>query len=263
MIPPGPEPAGGGVHVEHLEGGTLRRLVLGGPMGNIIGLDTIDALCGCFEEAGSARALKAIVIQGAGHHFSFGASVPEHLPGICERMIPAFGRLFRIMVRSSVITLAAVHGRCLGGGLELAAICHRIFASPGATFGQPEITLGVFPPVASILLSDRVGRGRAEDICLSGRILGSEEACRIGLVDEIAGDPIAAAMDYARQHLLPRSASSLRIAARALRLDIAQRLDQQLPAVERLYLADLMATHDASEGIRSFMEKRAPIWKDA
>ena len=160
------------------------------------------------------------------------------------------------------MTLAAVRGQCLGGGLELAGFCNRLFASPDAKLGQPEIALGVLAPVASVVLAERVGRSRAEDLCLSGRSLTAAEAERIGLVDEIAEDPTEAALGYAREYLLPRSASSLRIAVRALRSGFAERFRAQLAEVERLYLQELMSTTDALEGLQAFLEKRAPSWSN-
>jgi cyclohexa-1,5-dienecarbonyl-CoA hydratase len=204
-----------------------------------------------------------VLIEGDGPHFSFGASVAEHRPGRIGEMLPAFHGLFAQMLRAAVPLLAAVRGQCLGGALELAAFCQRVFAAPDARLGQPEIQLGVFAPVASLILPERIGRGGAEDLCLSGRTLDADEALRIGLVDEIAADPAAAALAYARRHLLPRSASSLRMAVRASRHGFASRLQRDLQELEHLYLDELMATHDAVEGIAAFVEKRPPVWSDS
>ncbi|MCJ7626896.1 MAG: enoyl-CoA hydratase-related protein, partial [Longimicrobiales bacterium] len=162
-----------------------------------------------------------------------------------------------------VVTLAAVRGQCLGGAMELAIFCNRIFASPDANFGQPEIVLGVLAPVASVMLSERVGRGRAEDLLITGRSLPAEEALSIGLVDEIADDPESAALKYAREHLLPKSASSLRFAVRAARAGFEKRVRVELAEVERLFLEELIDTADAQEGLTAFLEKRAPEWKNS
>jgi cyclohexa-1,5-dienecarbonyl-CoA hydratase len=204
--------------------------------------------------------LRAICLEGAGPHFSFGASVQEHLPDRVSGMLQKFDALLGALLDSHVPVLAAVRGSCLGGALELATVCHRIVAAREATFGQPEIVLGVFAPAASVLLTERIGRGHAEDLCLSGRTIGTDEAFRVGLADEIAGDPMAAALAYARQHFVPRSASSLRLAVEAARTGLVARLQRDLPAVERLYLDRLMKTGDAVEGLQAFLEKRAPHW---
>jgi cyclohexa-1,5-dienecarbonyl-CoA hydratase len=250
------------VRIDRLEEGALWRVLLDTPKANILDLRKTRMLSEIFDRARDARPLKGILIEGSGAHFSYGASVQEHLPGAFEEMIRAFHDLFHRMLESSVVTLAAVRGQCLGGALELVSACNRVFASSDAKFGQPEILLGVFPPVASVILAERVGRGAAEDLCLSGRSIAAEEARRIGLVDSIADDPSAAALEYARTHLVPRSATSLRLAVRAVRAGFAERFRQELAKVERLYMEELMSTADAVEGLQAFLDKRPPVWRN-
>jgi cyclohexa-1,5-dienecarbonyl-CoA hydratase len=256
-------PAEGPVRVEPLDDGAIWRVLLATPKANIVDMEKVEILAAIFDRATRARALKAIIIEGEGPHFSFGASVQEHLPGSFEAMLRGFHGLFLRMLDASVFTLAAVRGQCLGGGLELAFFCNRVIASPDAKLGQPEIVLGVFAPVASVALADRVGRGAAEDLCISGRSVASDEALRIGLVDEIADEPGEAALTYARQHLLPKSASSLRLAQRAVRRDFGERFRREIAEIERQYVEDLMATADANEGLDAFLGKRKPQWKNA
>jgi cyclohexa-1,5-dienecarbonyl-CoA hydratase len=253
----------GPVRLEKLDGGALWRVVLATPKANILDSEKTEALSAIFERAAGDPGLKAVVVEGEGPHFSFGASVQEHLPEQCGAMLRGFHGLFRRILASSVPTLAAVRGQCLGGGLELAAFCDRLFASPEAQLGQPEIVLGVFAPVASALLSERMGRGAAADLLLSGRSIPAEEAFRRGLVDEIAENPGEAALAYARRHLVPRSASSLRWAVRAARRGFEERFTSTLAEVEKIYLENLMSTSDAVEGLRAFLEKRPPKWSDA
>ncbi len=251
------------VTVEALDDGAVWRVALATPKANILDMEKAEQLCSIFARARDERGLKAVVIEGEGPNFSFGASVEEHLPGQYEKMIPGFHRLFRLMLEASVMTLAVVRGQCLGGGLELAAFCNRVFASPDARLGQPEIVLGVFAPVASVTLPERMGSGAAEDLCLSGRSIRAEEALRTGLVDQIDEDPGAAALAYARKYLLPRSASSLRLAFQAVRGGgRAVRFLTELGRVERLYLDELMATADAVEGLQAFVGKRPAAWRD-
>lgn len=253
----------GSVRVQRSEADQVWSVRIGGSRGNVLDAGVIGALGRIFEEAGRAGDLKAICLSGEGEHFSFGASVPEHLPGQVEGMLPAFHGMFRALFDCAVFVHVAVRGRCLGGGLELAAAGQRIAASPTAVFGQPEIALGVFAPVASLLLAERVGRPRAEELCLTGRMVDANEALGLGLVDELADDPEEAALAFIRKHLLPRSAASLRFANRALRLALRRRLDGDLAALESLYLKELMATRDATEGLRAFLEKRAPEWRNS
>ncbi|MEZ5064890.1 MAG: enoyl-CoA hydratase-related protein [bacterium] len=252
-----------GVRVEVQEGGAIWRVVLDTPKANILDAEKMASLTRTFEEARGEAGLKALLIEGEGEHFSFGASVPEHLPGKFEEMIPAFHRMFRALWDTSVVTVAAVRGQCLGGGLELAAFCHRVVASPIAKLGQPEIVLGVLAPVASVILPERMGRPAAEELLLTGRILPAAEALERHLVDEIAEDPAEAALAWIRKHLLPRSASSLRHAVAAARVGWRARFLEALDEAEHVYVHDLMSTADAAEGLRAFLEKREPVWRDA
>lgn len=256
-------PAPGSLRVERLEDGQVWRAVIDAPKANLVDRAMGRALRDLAAATASAPALKAVVLEGSGAHFSFGASVEEHLPGEVGSMLSEFHATFRAMLDASVVWLAAVRGRCLGGGLEVAAFCHRVFAAPDAVLGQPEIVLGVFAPMASTFLPDRVGRPAAEDLCLTGRTVGAEEALKMGLVDDVSQDPAAAALAWTRTHLLPRSASSLRLAVRALRGGWRRRFEADLAEAERLYLVDLMKTGDAVEGLKAFLEKRPPAWRNA
>ena len=250
------------VHVEPQENRAFWRVTFGVAKGNVIDRALMSSLARVFMNARSSADLKAIILEGAGGHFSFGASVQEHLPDQAQAMLAELRQLVLDVFDSRIIVLAAVQGQCLGGGLELASVCHRIFASADAKFGQPEIALGVFPPIASIVLPERISRAHAEDLCLTGRIVSADEAHRMGLVDEVtAGDPAAAALAWAQTHLSAKSASSLRFAVHALRENLASRIRTELPELETLYLRELMATPDANEGLRAFLEKRRPVWR--
>lgn len=254
----------GPLAVEPLDGGAIWRVAIGGSKGNVLDAAAMDALAALFRGAAAAPHLKAIVLEGQGPHFSFGASVQEHLPPHVGPMLARFHGALLAMLDSAVPVLAAVRGQCLGGGLELVSLCHRVFAAHDAKLGQPEIVLGVFAPVASLVLADRVGRGAADDLCLSGRSVTAQEALRLRLVDEVVeGNPPEAALAWARTHLLPKSASSLRYAVRAARWSLHARLAAELPQVERLYLDGLMSTADALEGLNAFVERRPAVWRDA
>ena len=232
--------------------------------GNILDADTMTDLTAVFHQTLYQRHLKAIVLEGTGDHFSYGASVQEHMPDQVAAMLRRFRELLTAALDSSVVLIAAVRGQCLGGGLELATIAHRILARRDATFGQPEISLGVFAPAASLLLPIRIGRARAEALCLTGAPVDAPKALEMGLVDELVDDdPAAAALAWARTHLASKSASSLRLAVKAIRADVVAAVAHRLPEIERLYLEELMKTADAREGLMAFLEKRTPHWSDA
>lgn len=251
------------VRLEELENGSVRRIVLDTPKANILDAQKIAALTKAFLDVRHATAVKAVILEGAGAHFSFGASVEEHLPERCEAMLGAFHALFRAMLAARVPTVSAVRGQCLGGALELASFCTHVIVAPGGTLGQPEIRLGVIAPVASWFLHERIGRARAENLCVTGRSIGAAEALAIGLADQMADDPSEAALEWVRANLAPHSASSLRFAVAAVRASTIQRFEHELTRIERLYLDELMHTADAREGLRAFIEKRPPVWRDA
>jgi len=242
--------------------GTLLRLRLARPKANIVDAAMIAALQSALGEHLSGARLRAVLLDAEGPHFSFGASVEEHLPGKCARMLRQLHALILQLLESPVPVLVAVRGQCLGGGLEVAAAGHLIFAAPDAKLGQPEIKLAVFAPAASCLLPERIGQARAQDLLFSGRSIEAEEAYRIGLVNALADDPEKAALAYFEQFLAPLSASSLRFAVRAARAGSLTSITEKLAAVERLYLEDLMATHDAVEGLDAFIAKRPANWED-
>lgn len=259
-----PSPAGlNPLRIERDDGDQIWRLRLDRPKGNVIDSAMTQALTAAFVAARGVPSLKAIVLCANGPNFSFGASVAEHAPQLVAGMLATFHELFRRIAACEVPVLAAVRGHCLGGGLEVVSFCHRVFCAPDGKLGQPEIVLGVFAPVASLLLPHRVGRAAAEDLCLTGRTIGADDALRLGLVDQLADDPEAAAMAYAREHLLKHSASSLRHAVRAVRGDFATDFFARLAKLESDYLTQLMATADAVEGIDAFLQKRPPQWRNA
>lgn len=230
------------------------------PRANVLDAAMIAALRESVVSLRRAPDLRLLVFEGAGTEFSFGASVEEHQADQVREMLGSFHALFREIEALGVPTAAAVRGRCLGGGLELAGWCGRVVAAPGATFACPEIKLGVFPPMGTLALDWRVGGGKALELLITGGAVNAAEAVAIGLADELHEDPTAAVRAWYDRHLAPLSASSVRIAWRAARMGLADRLERDLPRLEALYLETLMSTHDANEGIAAFLQKRPPGW---
>ena len=176
-------------------------------------------------------------------------------------MLTGLHQLIRRMIECPVPLLVAVRGQCLGGGLEVALACHLIFVAPDAALGQPEMKLGVFAPAASCLLPELIGQQRAFDLLVSGRTITGTEAVAMGIAHQAHADPGHAALAYFEEHLKSKSASSLRYAVKAARLDYVVRIEEKIRAVEKLYLGELMGTHDAVAGLESFIAKRAPQWQ--
>ncbi len=241
--------------------GRLLRLRLNRPKANLIDAAMIAALDEALARHGADARLGAVLLDAEGPHFSFGASVEEHMPKQCAAMLAGLHALVLRMVEFPVPILVAVRGQCLGGGLEVALAGHMMFVAPDAALGQPEMKLGVFAPAASCLLPELIGPLRALDLLVSGRSITGSEAEAMGLAGATAADPERVALTYFEDHLKPKSASSLRFAVKAARLDYVARVKDKIRTVERLYLEELMATHDAVAGLEAFVEKRPPQWQ--
>ena len=204
-----------------------------------------------------------IVFQGGGPKgFSAGAEVRDHTPDRVAEMLGAFHGIFRQLWHSDCLTIAAVHGHCLGGGCELATFCDFVVATESAQFGQPEIKLGCFPPVALVTLPALIGPRAALDLILTGRTIPAREAERLGLVTRVvADDALAQGVDALLGELRAMSPAVLHMSRRALWQRTGLDFDRALHETEELYLQELMKTEDAPEGIRAFLEKRAPVWR--
>ncbi len=241
--------------------GALLHLTLNRPKANICDAQMIEALQEALDAHAGHAALRGVLLDAEGPHFSFGASVEEHLAERCAGMLASLHALILALAGCRVPVLVAVRGQCLGGGLEIALAGGPIFAAPNAQFGQPEIKLGVFAPAASCLLPWRVSAVAAEDLLCSGRSIDAAQALAIGLVQMLADDPVAAALAYFDEHLAPRSAAALAHAMQAARAPRLAALRDELARVERLYLQSLMKTRDANEGLAAFLAKRSPTWE--
>jgi cyclohexa-1,5-dienecarbonyl-CoA hydratase len=242
-------------------GGRVLRLRLARPKANVIDAAMIGALAAALEQHRAQPNLSAVLLDAEGPHFSFGASVEEHLPAKCAEMLADFHALLQAMLDFPAPILAVARGQCLGGGLELASAATLIFAAPDAKFGQPEINLGVIAPAASYLLPARIGPGRADELLLSGRSLDAAEAARFGLVAFVADNPEEAALAWFERRLAGKSAAAIRFANEAARGELAEGFRLRIGALERLYLDGVMGTRDALEGLNAFIEKRAANWE--
>lgn len=239
----------------------LLRLTLARPKANLVDAPMIATLKDALAQHRARRGLRGVLLDADGPHFSFGASVEEHLPGACAQMLESLHGLILAMLDYPAPILAVVRGQCLGGGLELALAGGAIFAARDAQFGQPEMKLGVFAPAASVLLPWRVNQPAAEDLLLSGRSIGADEAHAIGLVQQVDDDPERAALAYYDGHLAGKSATSLALALAAARGARVREASARLAEIERLYLEQLMRTRDANEGLAAFLAKRQPSWE--
>ena len=242
---------------------SVARVTVARPPLNILTFGTIEALADALEEVSHRPHLKALVLAAEGRAFCAGVAVEDHLGDRAKPMLAAFHRVFRTLHALECATVAAVQGPALGGGAELATFCDFVIASEKATFGQPEIKVGVFPPIAALHYPNRIGRARTLQLLLSGRVLPARDAERIGLIDRVLPPgELETAVEATLAGLTDKSATVLRLTKRAVRLGSDDGFETALSTLEDLYLNELMRTEDAEEGLRAFLQKRLPAWKD-
>jgi len=248
---------------ESLFDGQVVRFTLNAPKANVLDGEMMAELQ---SELGMIfDDVKLIQFTGTGDHFSFGASVAEHTKENAAEMLHQFHEIFKTMIELSVPTMALVSGQCLGGGMELAIFCSFLFLDETARMGQPEINLGVFAPPASLILPLKVGQTKADELLLTGKSMIPAEIINSGLGTKLFEDRqamIDGADAWVEKYILPKSASSLRIVASASRTEFNRNLSTNMDGLMDYYIKELMETHDANEGINSFLEKRKPNWKN-
>lgn len=233
------------------------------PPENVLDRDTVGTLETRLREVARRRDIRLIAVAARGEDFCNGTEVLPIEGGQAEALSSAWHSLVRFLLTCEVPTCALVQGRALGAGAELALACDFVFAETTASFGFPEIHRGSFPPVAAVLLERRTGRTKAADLILCGAAMTAEAAERRGLVNALVnpGD-LVEALDTMRARLETLSASSLRLAKRALNQGSSGDPLSALSAVERTWTRELLRTEDAAEGIRAALEGRPPVWKD-
>src|SRR5919107_735787 len=241
------------------------RVTFARPPLNIFTIAMMREVDAALTECMGARDMVAVVFDSleGSRAFSAGVSVEEHQPETVYQMLESFHAVFRTLEQMGKPAVALVDGAALGGGCELVAACDLVVSSTRARFGQPEIKLGVFPPVAAVLLPRIMGERRARELLLTGEIFDAQEAQRTGLVSYVVE---TAQLEPKLQEILGRlrelSAPALEMARRAMDAARGRHLLEALEGVEDIYLNELMKTEDAQEGVRAFMEKRKPDWRN-
>jgi cyclohexa-1,5-dienecarbonyl-CoA hydratase len=241
------------------------RITFNRPPLNVFNISMMREITGAVNECARARDVVAIVFEASrdSRAFSAGVAVEEHVEETIYQMLDSFHGIFHALEQAGKPVISVVDGAALGGGCELVAGCDIVIASEKARFGQPEIKLGVFPPVAAILLPRIIGDKRARELMLTGDLIDAPEALRLGLVNMVVAN---AELEQKTEELLVKlrelSASALEMTKRAINLARGVQFEEALRQVEDLYLNELMKTEDAHEGINAFMEKRKPAWKN-
>jgi cyclohexa-1,5-dienecarbonyl-CoA hydratase len=241
------------------------RIVFNRPPLNILNIAMMEEIGAALAECGNRHDVVAIVFQADKdcRAFSAGVAVEEHVEETIYRMLDSFHGIFRALEQMAKPAIAVVDGSALGGGCEIVAACDIVIASNRARFGQPEIKLGVFPPVASILLPRVIGDKRARELLLTGDLIDVVEAASLKLVNHVVPpEHLEAKTNDVLAKLRDLSAAALEQTKRSMDLGAGRSLDEALKQLEDLYLNELMKTADANEGIKAFIEKRKPVWRN-
>jgi cyclohexa-1,5-dienecarbonyl-CoA hydratase len=213
------------------------------------------------ETALSGDQLAAIVIRGEGKAFCAGVDVSDHTAEKVGDMIHLFHGIFKKLAATDALTIAVVHGAALGGGCELACFCDIVLAADRAKLGQPEVLVGVYPPVAACVLPLQIGIKKAVELNAVGKTLLAQEARDIGLVSHVyPAEEFDARVEEYLAGLRKLSRPVVQMAKRATIMVAREQILEHLGRSEKLYLEDLMKVADAHEGIAAFLEKRVPNW---
>ncbi len=248
--------------------GAVYTIELHQPPLNIIDIAMMEEMQAALHEADADPNMRVILFRGAGPKagpkaFSAGVSIQDHTPDRIVQMIRCFHGIFRRLARTEKVTVAVVHGHCLGGGFELAAMCDLVVAAEDAQFGQPEIKLGQLAPVGVILLPYLIGYRKAAELLLTGTTLSAAQAHALGLVNRIAPPKqLQERTDELLRELLEQSPTALRLTKTILRRVGGLDFERALAESEEFFLQTLAKTEDAKEGVFAFLEKRAPQWKN-
>ena len=240
----------------------VAEIALNNPPVNIMTQAMMEEMISVLDELIKDDALHLLIFKAEGKHFSAGADVAEHTKERCPDMIPVFMRLFYQMNRITCPTIAVVQGSALGGGCELATFCDIVIASEKAKFGQPEIMVGAFPPVAVAIFPHLIGRNRTLELLLTGDVISAIEAEKIGLINKVFPEDIfQEKTDELISKMISKSSVVLKITKMATDTGLYAPVDQALKNAEKIYLGQLLDTEDAHEGIQAFLEKRPSVWK--
>jgi cyclohexa-1,5-dienecarbonyl-CoA hydratase len=240
----------------------VARIALDNPPINVIDITMMEELVEALAAIESRSDISVVVISGSGKAFSAGVDVAAHTPDKVAEMLQKFHSVVRVVVGSKKVTIAAVHGHCLGGGAELAMVSDVVYTTDAAQWGFPEIKLGCYPPVAVTALAALVRQKHAAELILTGKTISGTEAASIGLANgAVPGAELETRVEDCVAQLRELSPAALAITKKAVYAWDSMHFDKGLARAEKVYLDELMQTADAQEGIQAFLQKRKPEWK--
>ncbi len=241
----------------------IGRITLNKPPVNVLDIPMMEEMNAALDELKDDDTIKCLVIDADGKAFSAGVDVSDHTADKVDRMIEVFHGIFRRLAEVPVPTVALVDGAALGGGYEVAQFCDILLSSERSKFGQPEIQVGVFPPIAAIMLPYLHGWRTGFELVITGDIVRAGRALELGLVNHVYPvESFEEECDKFLGKLTALSAPVLRSTKKAMLAGSRGTFTERLGKVEKVYLAELMGLHDAHEGLAAFLEKRRPVWKN-
>jgi cyclohexa-1,5-dienecarbonyl-CoA hydratase len=239
-------------------------LTIDRPPVNVLNIAAMEDMNDALVSLRENNEVKVLVLTSQGEKaFSAGVDVADHTEDKVEKMLQIFHDIFRNLSKLDQVTVAAVKGLTLGGGCEIAIFCDLIFAADNLKIGQPEIKLSVFPPIALLVMPRLIGLKKASELLLTGKVIGAQEAEKIGLVNKVVPlESFDAELESFLQPLTELSLVGIKYTKKGINLGLENVFEDGLEKIERLYLEELMTSDDAHEGLKAFMEKRPPVWKN-
>jgi cyclohexa-1,5-dienecarbonyl-CoA hydratase len=241
----------------------IGRITFNRPPLNVLNIEMMEEINQALEDF-QGHSLKVLIIDADGKAFSAGVDISDHTKEKVNKMIQVFHNIFTNLLKIKAPTVALVNGAALGGGCEVAMFCDIVIASEKSKFGQPEIKVGVLPPVAAAIFPKLMWSKKALELIVTGDIIKANEAKDLGLVNHIL--PVdnfeAEAEKFITKKLASNSAVVMQLTKRAFIEGVSQNYSNSIKKIEEIYLNELMKTDDANEGLAAFMEKRQPVWKN-
>ncbi|HWO97007.1 MAG TPA: enoyl-CoA hydratase/isomerase family protein [Bacillus sp. (in: firmicutes)] len=242
----------------------IAQLTLNRPPVNVMNIQMMEEISDALFSIRSHQNLHALVIRAEGKVFSAGASVEDHMGDKAEPMLHAFHKMFHLLIEIPCPTIAVVEGAALGGGCELATFCDIVYATEKAKFGQPEINLGLFPPVSIVTFPWLTSFNRTMELLLTGETIDAQKAYEWGFVNRVVSpEDLESVLQQLISNLKNKSALALSLTRKAVREAMASSFASSIGKVEQIYFRELIPSEDAQEGLHSFVEKREPVWKNS
>jgi len=241
----------------------VAKIILNNGDYNVMNIQMMEEIKDAIERVAKDTSLKALIFDHNGKSFSVGVDVGDHMGDKAPKMLKIFHDIFRNLLKLKCLTIACVKGAALGGGCEVAMFCDIVLTSDKAKFGQPEIKVGVFPPIAMLVLPQLIGNKKAFELLLLGEIINAEDALKLGLSNQLfPHDTYKQEFTKFIESLNNLSTVVMQYSKKAFYEGLGIDFETQLSQIEEFYLKDLMSTHDANEGLQAFMEKRPPNWQN-